>query len=92
MHLKRRVPRAAPLVPRLLLGLLLAALAASPALAQQPDGTRADSAVELEEIEVVGSIVPTAGPGVGSGVPARIATVTGREIDAWEPRLLTDEP
>ncbi|HXG45296.1 MAG TPA: TonB-dependent receptor [Gemmatimonadales bacterium] len=69
---------------------LLAGLAAGPVLAQQPDSARADSAVELEEIEVVGSIVPTAGPGIGSGIPARITTVTGQEIDAWEPRLLAD--
>ncbi|TFG47910.1 MAG: hypothetical protein E4H38_07355, partial [Gemmatimonadales bacterium] len=67
------------------------ALVGTPARAQQPDSTRADSgAVQLEELEVVGSIVPAAGPGVGSGVPARVTTVTGAQIDAWEPRLLVD--
>jgi len=44
----------------------------------------------LPPIEVRASIIPTAGPTVGSSVPARIAIVTGREIDAWEPRLLAD--
>ncbi len=56
-----------------------------------PDSTRRDTAaVQLKTIEVVGSIAPTAGPTIGSGIPARIATVTGAEIDAWEPRLLAD--
>ncbi len=62
-----------------------------PLTAQQRDSTRKDSAVvELAPIEVVGSIIPSAGPSIGSGVPARISTVTGEQIDAWEPRLLTD--
>jgi outer membrane receptor protein involved in Fe transport len=59
--------------------------------AQVADSTRRDTAaVKLEEIEVVGSIAPTAGPAIGSGIPARISTVTGEAIDAWEPRLLAD--
>ncbi|HEY7027851.1 MAG TPA: TonB-dependent receptor plug domain-containing protein, partial [Gemmatimonadales bacterium] len=60
--------------------------------AQQPDSTKTDSsAIQLEEIEVVGgSIAPTAGATIGSGVPARISVVTGEEIDKWEPRLLAD--
>jgi iron complex outermembrane receptor protein len=69
--------------------------------AQVPDTTRADTAAadtirvdtaatKLEEIEVVGSIAPTAGPVIGSGIPARISTVTGEQIEAWEPRLLAD--
>ena len=58
--------------------------------AQVPDSTRSDSAVTLETIEVTGSIAPTAGPTIGSGIPARISTVTGQQIDAWEPRLLAD--
>ena len=66
-------------------------LLAPRAHAQQPDSTRADSAaVQLEELEVVGSIIPAAGPGVGSGVPARVSTVTGAQIEAWEPRLVAD--
>ena len=60
--------------------------------AQVPDSTRRDTSgvTTLEEIEVVGSIAPTAGPTIGSGIPARISTVTGAQIDAWEPRLLAD--
>ena len=64
--------------------------------AQQPDSAKTDSAktdssaIQLQEIEVVGSIVPTAGATIGSGVPARISVVTGEEIDKWEPRLLAD--
>lgn len=65
--------------------------AALPAAGQVSDTTKADtSVVQLETIEVVGSIAPTAGPTIGSGIPARISTVTGEEIDAWEPRLLAD--
>ncbi|HSR91624.1 MAG TPA: TonB-dependent receptor plug domain-containing protein, partial [Gemmatimonadales bacterium] len=64
--------------------------------AQQPDSAKTDSvktdssAIQLQEIEVVGSIAPTAGATIGSGVPARISVVTGEEIDKWEPRLLAD--
>jgi len=56
------------------------------------DTTAKDTAAvtQLQEIEVVGSIAPTAGPTIGSGIPARISTVTGQQIDAWEPRLLAD--
>src|SRR5215210_4782997 len=60
--------------------------------AQQPDSTNRDSAkvTHLETIEVTSSIAPTAGPTIGSGIPARISTVTGEAIEAWEPRLLAD--
>ena len=71
--------------------------AASAAAAQHPDTTRRDTlrvdrlrVATLAPIEVHASIIPAAGPAVGSGVPARISIVTGREIDAWEPRLLGD--
>ncbi len=80
----------------LAVGLGLLSLPAALA-AQVPDSARTDSTrtdtiavTTLQEIEVVGSIAPTAGPTVGSGVPARISTVTGDQIDAWEPRLLAD--
>jgi len=69
------------------LGLLAGPVALT---AQIPDSVRRDSVLTLETIEVVGSIVPTAGPTIGSGVPARISTVSGEQIDAWEPRLLAD--
>src|SRR5215210_6736731 len=62
------------------------------ALSQQPDTVQTDTArvTRLETIEVTSSIAPTAGPLIGSGIPARISTVTGEAIDAWEPRLLAD--
>jgi outer membrane receptor protein involved in Fe transport len=62
-----------------------------PAAAQTLDSTRArDTALVLPPIEVIGSILPTAGPRIGSGIPARISVFTGRQIDAWEPRTLAD--
>lgn len=66
----------------------IAVLAALSAL-QHPDSARKDTVV-LPPIEVVSSILPAAGPRIRSGIPARIATVSGREIDAWEPRTLAD--
>lgn len=44
----------------------------------------------LAPVTVRASIIPSAGPTVGSGVPARVSVLTGRQIDAWEPRLLPD--
>jgi outer membrane receptor protein involved in Fe transport len=60
--------------------------------AQHIDSTSRDTSrvTTLETIEVTSSIAPTAGPMIGSGIPARISTVTGDAIDAWEPRLLAD--
>jgi len=73
--------------------LILAGIAA-PALlsAQQPDTVKTDTVrvTTLKTIEVTSSIAPTAGPSIGSGIPARISTVTGAAIEAWEPRLLAD--
>jgi iron complex outermembrane recepter protein len=61
-------------------------------LGQKTDSTRTDTAkvTTLKTIEVTSSIAPTAGPVIGSGIPARISTVTGQAIEAWEPRLLAD--
>ena len=59
--------------------------------AQVPDSVRRDTTVrELPPIEVVGSIRPSAGPTVGSGVPARVTTLDAAEVDAYEPRVLSD--
>ncbi len=44
----------------------------------------------LSPLEIRGSIVPSAGPRVGSGVPARIAQLSRSELEAWEPRILPD--
>jgi iron complex outermembrane receptor protein len=75
-------------------GAVLVALGtyAMPLGAQHVDSTSRDTSrvTTLETIEVTSSIAPTAGPIIGSGIPARISTVTGDAIDAWEPRLLAD--
>jgi iron complex outermembrane recepter protein len=77
-------------MPRFIAGLALV-LAAAPLSAQQTDTTRRDTTVvELAPIEVVGSILPSAGPVVGSGVPARVTVLNRGDIEASEPRLLTD--
>ena len=68
-------------------GIFAAPLAAQEADSLPKDTTRVTT---LETIEVTSSIAPTAGPLIGSGIPARISTVTGEAIDAWEPRLLAD--
>lgn len=62
------------------------------AAAQVPDTTvRKDSTiVVLKPIEVVGTIQPFAGPSVKGNIPARITILTGAEIDASEPRVLSD--
>jgi iron complex outermembrane recepter protein len=75
------------------LAALLAASAALDAAGQVPvpvPGSGADSVFELPAIDVVVSILHAAGPTVGSGVPARTASVGRDEIDAREPRHLLD--
>ncbi|HEY0970853.1 MAG TPA: TonB-dependent receptor [Gemmatimonadales bacterium] len=74
---------------------LAVALAPAAALAQRPparaDSTSRDSlaAQRLSPIQVIGSILSMAGPAVSSGVPARTSTIGRREIERWQPRLLT---
>ena len=64
---------------------------AGKASAQQPDTVLSDTtAHELPPIEVVGSIRPAAGPTIGSGVPARVTTLSADQVDAYEPRILSD--
>ena len=73
-------------------GLLLAVVVSVPVAAQQPDSTRRDSVkvVELKPIEVVGSILGPSSPKVGSGVPARTTIINRDQIEASEPRLISD--
>ena len=73
-------------------GLAALSVCTMPIAAQQVDSTSRDTTrvTTLETIEVTSSIAPVAGPIIGSGIPARISTVTGEAIDAWEPRLLAD--
>jgi iron complex outermembrane recepter protein len=84
-------------VGSLLVRIVLLAALARPLAAQQPgppaagrDTTKQDTVHTLPPIEVVGSIRPAANPSIGSGVPARITILTGREVDAYEPRLLSE--
>jgi outer membrane receptor protein involved in Fe transport len=70
--------------------LLLLVCATTPSRAQaQQDTTRRDTVV-LKPLEIIGTLSPTAAPKVGSGVPARITTISGMEIKTWEPRLLAN--
>ncbi len=78
---------------RLLASALLLTLTLGPSLAaQQPDSTHRDTTrvVELQPIEVVGSITPSAGPNVISNLPARVTILSGEQVDAYEPRVLSD--
>jgi outer membrane receptor protein involved in Fe transport len=72
---------------------ILAAFAMLPAVAaaQRDSAQRRDSAgVMLAPVQVRASIIPTAGPAIGSGVPARVLVLTSDRIDDWKPRLLPD--
>jgi iron complex outermembrane receptor protein len=51
---------------------------------------RRESIHVLAPVEVQASIAPVAGPTIGSGIPARITTLSGHDIDQWEPRILPD--
>ncbi|HEX5818714.1 MAG TPA: TonB-dependent receptor [Gemmatimonadales bacterium] len=79
-----------PLLRRISLVVSLCAVFAGTAAAQVPDSTVQDSVYMLPPIEVVGTIQPFASPNVGSGVPARVTIISGAEIDAPEPRILSD--
>jgi outer membrane receptor protein involved in Fe transport len=74
----------------LALAALLGAAGAQALHAQVPDSTARDSAFALPPIEVVGTIQPVAGPRIGSGVPARVTILEFSQVDATEPRLLSD--
>jgi iron complex outermembrane receptor protein len=75
----------------ILLLVVLSSTLSSETLGQRPDTLRRDSIVaRLPAVEVVGSILPVAGPAISSGVPARVSLIAGGELKAWEPRLLSD--
>ena len=44
----------------------------------------------LATVQVVGSIVPAAGPTIGSGVPARVSALGRAELEVPRPRLLAN--
>ena len=54
------------------------------------DPHRDSAGVVLAPVEVRVSIVPSAGPTIGSGVPARVSVVSGREREARKRRRLAD--
>ncbi|HEU4566013.1 MAG TPA: TonB-dependent receptor [Gemmatimonadaceae bacterium] len=51
---------------------------------------RDTAATRLPTVSVLASIVPSMGPSIGSTVPARVVTISGEMLDAWEPRILSD--
>ena len=57
-----------------------------------PDTAAADTsrATVLPPIEVVGSIAPAAGPTSAPACPARVTTLDAAQVDAYEPRILSD--
>jgi outer membrane receptor protein involved in Fe transport len=74
-----------------LLLVLLASTLSSVAFAQRPDTLQRDSIVaRLPAVEIRRSIVPVAGPAIGSAVPARVSLVAGADIEAWKPRSLSE--
>lgn len=82
---------------RFLLLALAAFLGAGASLRAQRPATvrdtldrRDSTAVRLAPVAVHASIVPSAGPAVGSGVPARVTVIEREELAAWSPRLLAD--
>jgi outer membrane receptor protein involved in Fe transport len=72
------------------LAFAVAGLYVAPLAAQEIDTLPRDTVTTLPTIEVVGSILTEAGPSVGSGVPARTSTITIEQLEAWEPRVLSD--
>ncbi|MBW3630982.1 MAG: TonB-dependent receptor [Gemmatimonadetes bacterium] len=69
----------------------LALALTSPAHAQQGDPVPRDTTpVALPEIVVIGSILPSIGPAVGSGTPARVEILQADELRGGRPRLLSD--
>jgi outer membrane receptor protein involved in Fe transport len=75
----------------LLLSVVLSIALSSTALGQRADTLRRDSiAARLPTVEVIGSILPIAGPAIGSSVPARASVIVASEVEAWNPRLLSD--
>jgi outer membrane receptor protein involved in Fe transport len=63
--------------------------------AQGQDSTRRsvsrDSAVvQLPVVQVIGSVLRSAGPAIASGIPGRASVLTREEARSWRPRLLSD--
>lgn len=68
-----------------------AANAQTPAPDTPRDSAQTDTtAVRLEPVEVIGSILPIAGPSVRAGLSARVTVVNADDLDAWQPRMLSN--
>jgi iron complex outermembrane receptor protein len=85
----------ASFTPRFVAAQQIDSVARRDSLAQRDSALRAaavkrDSIYRLTPVEVQASIAPIAGPTIGSGIPARITTLTGADVDQWEPRILPD--
>ena len=59
-------------------------------IARRDSVFRSDSTYRLAPIAVQASIVPVAGPTIGSGIPARVTTLAGASLKEWTPRILPD--
>ena len=73
----------------LLFGVLCLPVRATSQQQQPADTARRDtSAATLPAVQVRATIAPTAGSTIRSGIPARISSVTSREIETWKPRTV----
>jgi iron complex outermembrane receptor protein len=83
-----------PFMIRFLFLLITLVGPAARAHAQQADPPRPEpgdtAVIELPGIDVVASILSAAGPAVGSGIPARVTTMAQIDLDAMQPRLLSE--
>jgi outer membrane receptor protein involved in Fe transport len=69
--------------------IIVVTLACAPLRAQEPDSTRSDSTARpLPSVAVIGSMFPAVSPGVGSGIPARTAVLSDRQLTGWHRRHL----
>jgi outer membrane cobalamin receptor len=75
---------------RLLVLCLLLAPGSLAAAQIRDSASRVDSIARLAAVRVVGSVISTAGPSVGSGVPARVSVIGGDELASGRPRTLGD--
>ena len=85
----------APLTPRIAAAQQVDSLAQRDSMARRDSILRTtavtrDSIYKLSPVEVQASILPVAGPTIGSGIPARVTTLSGAAVDQWEPRILPD--
>ena len=59
-------------------------------LARRDTGVRDTTIARLATVRVTSSILPIAGPAIGSGVPARTSIIQRNELERWNSRLLAN--